>query len=83
MSIVYHLCPTLCVDDLLLVSLSVADLQQMLGECSEMASFLSLSFNTNKSYCDVLHGSYRTTSVTTILNGVIALYTLASTYYTD
>jgi len=38
-------------DDIILISPSVDGLQQMLDKCSELASYLSLSFNVNKSHC--------------------------------
>ena len=38
-------------DDIILISPSVDRLQQMLDKCSELASYLSLSFNVNKSHC--------------------------------
>jgi len=38
-------------DDILLLSSSVAGLQQMLEKCTEVANLLSLTFKVNKSHC--------------------------------
>ena len=38
-------------DDILLLSPSVAGLQNMLDRCSELANLLSLEFNVKKSHC--------------------------------
>ena len=38
-------------DDIILICPPVDGLQQMLDKCSELASYLSLSFNVNKSHC--------------------------------
>lgn len=58
-------------DDIILISPSVAGLQQMLDICSSVACSMSLSFSVSKSHCIVL-GKFD--------NRVIAPMTLCGNY---
>ena len=46
-------------DDILLLSPTVAGLQNMLDKCTELAEILSLEFNVEKSHCIVIGKMYR------------------------
>ena len=62
------------VEDLLLMSSSVLELQKMLDLCSAECSFLGINFNYNKSHCLVIVPKYDINVSTLLLSGMPLLW---------